>query len=125
MTSPLCSPAGSRAARTSRCATRPRFVSRAQGDGDGSFVRIEDPAPNGERLTAIDGFEITGYQQAIVRQYWEPQRFDITNNHIHDNDCNDMSLVGAAFALDNVSGTISWQRHRQQQLRSRRRRLHQ
>jgi hypothetical protein len=84
-----------------------KFVSRAQGDGGGSFLRVEDPAPTGDQLTAVDGFEITGYERAIVRQYWEPQRFDITNNYIHDNKCSDLSLVGAAFAIDNVSGTIS------------------
>lgn len=59
-------------------------VSRAVGRG-GSFVRIEDPGPSGGQLTAIDGFEITGYSQAIVRDYWESQRFDLTNNYIHDN----------------------------------------
>ena len=35
-------------------------VSKALGRG-GSFVRYEDPGPQGDVLTAIDGFEITGY----------------------------------------------------------------
>jgi hypothetical protein len=81
-------------------------VSKAQGRG-GSFLRIEDPGPKGEALTAIDGFEITGYSQAIFRDFYEPQRFDITNNHIHGNSCADQKLAGAAFALQNVSGTIA------------------
>ena len=63
-------------------------VSRAQGQG-GSFIRIADPAPKGDALVAIDGFEITGYSQAIVRDYWESQRFEITNNLIHGNTCSD------------------------------------
>lgn len=83
------------------------FVSMAQGDGKGSFLRIAgDTGPSGDVLTAIDGFEITGYSQAILRDYWEPQRFDITNNHIHDNTCETQELNGAAFALINTSGTI-------------------
>lgn len=81
------------------------YVSKAEGNG-GSFIRIIDPGPKGEQLTAIDGFEITGYSQAIVRDYYEPQRFDLTNNFIHDNTCTDASLAGAGFALNNVSGTI-------------------
>lgn len=81
------------------------FVSRAEGSG-GSFLRIEDPGPTGDQLTAIDGFEITGYSQAIVRDYFLSQRFAITNNFIHDNSCSEPGLNGAGFALDNVSGTI-------------------
>ena len=42
-----------------------RYVSKAHGNGAGSFIRIEDPGPTGNQLTAIDGFEITGYSQAI------------------------------------------------------------
>jgi hypothetical protein len=61
-----------------------RYVSKAQGRG-GSFIRIEDPGPKDGQLTAIDGFEITGYAQAIVRDVYYSQRFDITNNHIHTN----------------------------------------
>ena len=34
------------------------------------------------------------------------QRFDLTNNFIHDNTCADDSLAGAGFSLANVSGTI-------------------
>ena len=63
------SPAASSAARISRCATSPRYVSKAKGRG-GSFIRIEDPGPKGNQLTAIDGFEITGYSQAIFRDYY-------------------------------------------------------
>jgi hypothetical protein len=83
-----------------------KFMSKAKGNGEGSFLRIADTGPK-DGLTAIDGFEITGYSQAIVRDYYEPQRFDITNNNIHDNTCTDPSFVGAGFALNNVSGTIS------------------
>ena len=81
------------------------FVTRAQGNG-GSFVRFEDPSPTGDNLVAIDGFEITGYAQAIFRDFYESQRFDLTNNFIHGNKCADPSLAGAGFALNNVSGTI-------------------
>jgi Right handed beta helix region len=34
------------------------------------------------------------------------QRFDITNNHIHDNKCQEPELAGGGVALDNVSGRI-------------------
>lgn len=81
-------------------------VSKATGDGSGSFILIEDPGPAGDGLTAIDGFEITGYSQAIVRDIWYSQRFEITNNFIHHNVCADLSLAGAGFALNNVSGAI-------------------
>jgi hypothetical protein len=81
------------------------YVTRATGRG-GSFIRVEDPAPKGNQLTAVDGFDISGYSQAIVREYYESQRFDITNNHIHDNKCADDTLTGAGFALHNVSGWI-------------------
>ncbi len=82
------------------------YTSTAKGSG-GSFLKIVDPGPTADQLTAIDGFEITGYSQAIVRDHWESQRFDITNNFIHDNVCADQSLAGAGFALVNVSGAIS------------------
>ncbi|MEI9901202.1 MAG: right-handed parallel beta-helix repeat-containing protein [Hyphomicrobium sp.] len=82
-----------------------KYVTRAQGKG-GSFVRFEDPSPSGDKLVAIDGFEITGYAQAIFREFYESQRFDITNNFIHGNSCADQSLAGAGFALNNVSGNI-------------------
>ncbi|MCC6811867.1 MAG: hypothetical protein IT381_30865 [Deltaproteobacteria bacterium] len=42
------------------------YVTKAQGSG-GSFLRYDDPAPKGTELTAVDGFEITGYSQAVVR----------------------------------------------------------
>jgi len=81
------------------------YVTKAVGRG-GSFIRIEDPGPKGNQLTAIDGFDISGYSQAIFRDHWESQRFDITNNHIHDNKCADDSLVGGGFTLNNVTGRI-------------------
>lgn len=84
-----------------------RYVTRAKGNGRGSFIRIEDPGPKGNQRTVIDGFDISGYSQAIVRDFHEPQRFDITNNHIHDNTCADDKLVGAGFALSNVFGRIA------------------
>ena len=82
------------------------YISKAQGNGTGSFIRIEDPGPTDNQLTAIDGFEITGYSQAIYRDFYISQRFNITNNYIHDNVCAEPSLAGAGFALNNVSGTI-------------------
>lgn len=81
-------------------------VSKASGRG-GSFLRVEDPGPKGDLLTAIDGFDISGYAQAIYRDVYYAQRFAITNNHIHDNTCGDDRLAGAGFALNNVSGRIS------------------
>ncbi len=81
------------------------YITKAVGKG-GTFLHIVDPGPKGDQLTAIDGFDISGYGQAILRDHWEAQRFDITNNHIHDNHCGDDSLAGAGFALNNVSGTI-------------------
>ncbi len=81
-----------------------KYASKAKGKG-GSFIRIEDPGPNGQ-LTAIDGFDISGYSQAIYREFYESQRFDITNNFIHDNKCSDETLAGAGVSLVNVSGTI-------------------
>jgi hypothetical protein len=81
------------------------YRSKAQGRG-GSFIRIADIGPTGSQLTAIDGFEITGYSQAIYRDFYVSQRFDITNNLIHGNVCSAQQLAGAGFALVNVSGTI-------------------
>lgn len=82
------------------------FVTRAVGNGGGSFIRYEDPAPKGDARTVIDGFDISGYSQAIVREHYESQRFDVTNNHIHDNRCTDNKLAGGGVALNNVSGRI-------------------
>lgn len=82
------------------------FVSKASGDGNGSFLRIEDPGPKGEQLTVVDGFEITGYSRAIVREFYISQRFDVTNNFIHNNTCTEEGAAGAGFALNNISGTI-------------------
>ena len=82
-----------------------KYISKANGTGKGSFLRIEDPGPK-DGLTAIDGFEITGYSQAIVRDFYESQRFDVTNNFIHDNTCDDQTKAGAGAALLNVSGVI-------------------
>lgn len=81
-----------------------RYMSKAQGRG-GSFLSIKDSGPTNQ-LTAIDGFEITGYSQAIVRDYYESQRFDVTNNFIHHNTCATKSLAGAGVALNNVTGRI-------------------
>jgi hypothetical protein len=81
-------------------------VSRAVGRG-GSFIRYEDPAPKGAAYSAIDGFDISGYSQAIVREHYESQRFDVTNNHIHDNKCANDTLAGGGVSLNNVSGRIS------------------
>ena len=83
------------------------YISKAQGNGAGSFLRIGDPGPKDGQLTALDGFEITGYSQGIVRAFYESQRFDLTNNFIHGNTCKDQSLAGGGFALENVSGSIS------------------
>ena len=79
-------------------------VSLAKGDGSGAFLHIGDPAPKG--LNAVDGFEITGYARAVVREFYESQRFDLTNNFIHGNVCTEERAAGAGFALNNVSGTI-------------------
>ena len=84
-----------------------KHISKAQGDGSGSFLSIVDPGPKDGQLTAIDGFEITNYARAVVRDFYISQRFNLTNNHIHGNTCRDDSLAGAGFALVNVSGTIS------------------
>lgn len=83
------------------------YVTRAQGDGTNVFLRIGDPGPTDGQLTAIDGFEITGYSQAIVRDFYISQNFDITNSYIHDNTCAQEGLIGAAFSLQNISGQIS------------------
>ena len=83
-----------------------KFASRAIGNGSGSFLRIDDPGPSGTQLTAVDGFEISGYSQAVVRDFFLSQRFDLTNNFIHDNVCAAGGLNGAGFALANVSGSI-------------------
>lgn len=80
-------------------------ITLAKGSG-GSFLRIEDPGATQGQLTAVDGFDISGYSQAIYRDFYVSQRFDVTNNHIHDNTCADETLVGAGVALNNVSGTI-------------------
>lgn len=104
-TKPLTLAGGFRSGEAFKVRDSAKHVSRAQGSG-GTFVRIEDPAPTGDQLTAIDGFEITGYSQAIVRDYFLSQRFNITNNFIHDNICSEPGLSGAGFSLTNVSGTI-------------------
>jgi hypothetical protein len=83
------------------------YVSKTVGKGTGSFFRVdENGAPGKGKLTVIDGFDISGYSQAIVRDFWESQRFDLTNNFIHDNKCADQSLVGGGAALVNISGTV-------------------
>jgi hypothetical protein len=82
------------------------YVSKAVGKGGSFFCVDENAGPNKNKLTAIDGFDISGHSQAILRDYWESQLFDVTNNFIHDNVCADQSLAGAGVALVNVSGTI-------------------
>ena len=73
-----------------RRATSPR----RRGAADRSSAsRI--PGPRATSCTAIDGFEITGYSQAIVRDIYYVQRFDITNNHIHGNRCPDPATSGS------------------------------
>lgn len=81
-------------------------VSKAQGAGTGSFVRIVDPGPSAGQYTAIDGFEITGYARGVLRDIYYPQNFDLTNNHIHDNTCT-AGGSGGGFYVKNVSGKIS------------------
>jgi hypothetical protein len=82
------------------------FITRAVGNGRGSFIRYEDPAPKGDARTVIDGFDISGYSQAIVREHYESQRFDVSNNHIHDNRCVDDKLAGGGLSLNNITGRI-------------------
>ncbi len=84
-----------------------KHISKALGNGSGSFLSIVDPGPKEGQLTAVDGFEITNYARAVVRDFYISQRFTLTNNYIHGNTCGDDSLAGAGFALINVSGTIS------------------
>lgn len=84
-----------------------KYPSKAKGRGGGSFLRIADTSPGADQLTAIDGFDISGYSQAIVRDYWESQRFEVTNNFIHDNTCADQSLAGGGVALASVTGAIN------------------
>lgn len=81
------------------------FVSKAQGRGRGAFLAIRSDSPKANELTAVDGFEITGYENAVLRDHYESQRFDLTNNHIHGNRCAP-DKVGAGFFLNNVSGSI-------------------
>jgi len=82
------------------------YVSKGKGNGTGSFLLVVDPGPMGDQLIAVDGFELTGYSQAISRDIYYSARFDLTNNNIHDNTCSTAGLTGAGFSLNNVSGTI-------------------
>ena len=82
------------------------YVSRVEGGGTGSFYQASDPAPKDDELVAIDGFDVSGYAQAISRSTYFMGRIDITNNTFHDNSCNDPALIGAAFSLSNVRATI-------------------
>lgn len=83
-----------------------RHVTKALGKrGTGVFFRVDDPGPSGGQLIAIDGFEIGNYAQAIVRDLVPGQRFDVTNNYIHDNACDEKS-AGGGLALNNVTGRI-------------------
>ncbi|MBX3231174.1 MAG: hypothetical protein KIT84_09555 [Labilithrix sp.] len=81
-----------------------QYVSKAEGGGSGTFVNIE-----GTGLVAIDGFDVSGYGQAIVRQVNSVGQVEITNNVIHDNECpsgGGRVLVGAGFSLANVKATV-------------------
>lgn len=82
------------------------YVSKGKGNGTGSFISIVDPGPTMNQLTAIDGFELTGYSQAIFRDVYYSQRFDLTNNFIHDNTCSAATMIGGGFSLNNVNGAI-------------------
>jgi hypothetical protein len=83
-----------------------KYVSKATGTGEGSFVYVEDPGPVG--LIAVDGFDISGYAQGIKRDSTTVQPFNITNNHIHGNNCPAGEPVsGAGFSLVNVDATIT------------------
>jgi hypothetical protein len=83
------------------------YVSKAQGNGSGSFFKVDgDFAPKSGQLTEIDGFEITGYSQGVVRATYFGQTFNLTNNYIHDNVCTG-DLIGGGFYLNNVTGKIS------------------
>ena len=66
-----------------------RYVTHARRATAAPSSASSIPARRADQLTAIDGFEITGYSQAIVRDFYYSQRFDITNNYIHDNACAD------------------------------------
>jgi len=83
-----------------------QYPSKATGDGSGSFVSIEDPSPTG--LVAIDGFDISGYSQAIVRDGRDVRPIEITNNLIHDNECQpgERVAIGGGFFLVNVKATV-------------------
>jgi hypothetical protein len=83
-----------------------RYASKARGNGTGSFIYYENEGNKGDQLVAIDGFEISGYSQAIVRKVYYSGRFDITNNFIHDNKCSAKQMAGAGFSLSNTSGRI-------------------
>lgn len=81
------------------------YVSKAQGNGANSFISITGgTGPKG--LTAVDGFELTGYSQAILRDHWESQRLEITNNYFHDNKCDAPTKAGGGVAAVNVTGLI-------------------
>jgi hypothetical protein len=82
-----------------------RYASKARGNGSGSFIFYDNEGPKGDQLVAIDGFDISGYSQAIVRKVYYSSRFEITNNFIHDNRCRDKG-AGAGFFLSNASGRI-------------------
>jgi hypothetical protein len=82
-----------------------KYVSKAIGTGSGSFVSVQDPGPVG--LVAVDGFDISGYAQAIKRESSTVQPFNITNNHFHGNNCpTGVPISGAGFSMVNVKATI-------------------
>jgi hypothetical protein len=58
-----------------------KYVSKVKGGGDGSFYKAEDPAPKDDQLVATDGFDISGYAQAISRATYFVGRFDISSSY--------------------------------------------
>lgn len=83
------------------------YRTKAQGNGSGAFFSASGDNVAKGKQSAIDGFEITGYAQAIVRNTYFSQSFDVTNNFIHDNDCGRADAIGGAVSFNNVSGRIS------------------
>ena len=81
------------------------YVTKAKGRG-GSFIRIEDPGPKGNQLTAIDGFDISGYSQAIFRDYYDRSVSTSRTTISTTTSAPTTTLAGAGFALNNVSGRI-------------------
>jgi hypothetical protein len=83
-----------------------KYVSKAAGSGSGSFVSVSDPGPPG--LVAVDGFDISGYAQAVKREGSTVEPFGVTNNYFHENSCPaGEPMSGAGFSMVNVLATIT------------------